>query len=376
MTSNTDNDLFSKTLDDLEGSLDKKIEHRMSDMSQRMGMESSTDLDSMETALDRKVEQRMDNLMGARTQPDVQIGSTVLQSQAQEAHVFRLGLLGTIQVKADHNFLGGDSIFRVPASTVKQMAAMVINSPYVQDNEQYRGIAESVNLIVMNNVPLVNAFACNESPRGYGHILPPVMVMCDGACVVTKLVSLVLGIIQPGQHEKIKSLLLPIIKDIGEIIEDNEGLFIEDDACDICNDYDIWSYMDEEARRRANSYGAAMMLAVLAHELGHIVYGHIHGKMVNEYEPDDLAVSRNQEREADSFASSIISRSPFRDYLVLGGIFWWVVLTWASDANKDIETTHPHPEERVMNFIREHRSQANALGIDEASINEFLPGKR
>jgi len=368
MASNLDDDVFLKTLDDLEQSLDKKIEQRMSDMSRRMGMESATDLDELQTALDRKVKQRMQSL----TDEPEKAGNHP-EATDKNAHVFRLGLLGTVQVKDDHNFLGGDSIFRVPASTVKQMAAMVINSPYVQDNDQYRSIAESVNLIVMNNVPLVNAFACNESPRGYGHILPPVMVMCDGACVVTKLVSLVLGIIQPGQHERIKSLLLPVVKDIGEIIEENEGLFTEDDACDICNDYDIWSYMDEEARRRANSYGASMMLAVLAHELGHIVYGHIHGKMANECEPDDLAVSRNQEREADSFASSIISRSPFRDYLVLGGIFWWVVLTWASDANKDIETTHPHPDERVMNFIREHRSQAAALGIDESTIIEFLP---
>jgi len=126
---------------------------------------------------------------------------------------------------------------------------------------------------------------------------------------------------------------------------------------------------DDELQRRARSYGAAMVITVIAHELGHIALGHTlaTGEATEE-------ISRNQEREADSFAASVATASPFSDYTVAGGIFWWMILTWVAAASGNPRaTTHPHARERLMDFIRANQAQAEALGITADNIPEFLP---
>ncbi len=111
-----------------------------------------------------------------------------------------------------------------------------------------------------------------------------------------------------------------------------------------------------------------MNMDVISHELGHIALCHTLGRNVN------MEISRNQEREADSFAASVASSSPFSDYIVAGGIFWWVIMAWVDAASDNTEeTTHPHSQERLMDYIRSNRDQAEEIGVGEASIFEFLP---
>jgi hypothetical protein len=111
-----------------------------------------------------------------------------------------------------------------------------------------------------------------------------------------------------------------------------------------------------------------MILNVVAHELGHICLGHTLGVKQN-YE-----ISRNQEREADSFAASVTASSPFSDYIVSGGIFWWVIMTWAAEsAGLQAETSHPHARERLMDYIRANKAQAEEIGITQETIQAYLP---
>ena len=106
----------------------------------------------------------------------------------------------------------------------------------------------------------------------------------------------------------------------------------------------------------------------MAHELGHIALAHILGRTPS------LEVSRNQEREADSFASSVVSTSPFGDYLVAGQIIWSLIMVWGEHTgNVEIATSHPLERERLMDFIRANEAKAASIGIDKQTIQDFLP---
>jgi Zn-dependent protease with chaperone function len=111
-----------------------------------------------------------------------------------------------------------------------------------------------------------------------------------------------------------------------------------------------------------------MMAQVIGHELGHIALGHTLGTSAN------LEVSRNQEREADSFASSVLSTCPFGEYLVAGPVVWELIWVWCEHAgNRRIAATHPLSKERLMEFIRANKDESEAIGMCESTIREFMP---
>jgi hypothetical protein len=125
---------------------------------------------------------------------------------------------------------------------------------------------------------------------------------------------------------------------------------------------------DPAVAHKAQSFAVGMMAYVIGHELGHIALGHTLCASAN------LEVSRNQEREADSFASSVISTCPFGEYLVTGPVVWDLVWVWCQYAGNDrMATTHPLSRERLLDFIRANAAQSAALGISEATIRDFLP---
>ena len=82
----------------------------------------------------------------------------------------------------------------------------------------------------------------------------------------------------------------------------------------------------------------------------------------------NLEISRNQEREADSFASSVISSSPFGDYLVFGTILWEAVWVWVERATGQIASTHPLASERLADLIRANPSVASEIGLSLEGI--------
>ena len=79
-------------------------------------------------------------------------------------------------------------------------------------------------------------------------------------------------------------------------------------------------------------------------------------------------------RGADSFASSVISSSPFGEFMVMGTLLWELAWVWCEQAaGRTQATTHPLARERLMDFIRANAAVAAELGIDERRIGEFLP---
>jgi len=119
----------------------------------------------------------------------------------------------------------------------------------------------------------------------------------------------------------------------------------------------------------ANSYLTGALLSVIGHELGHICLAHtIRGDRSN-------GISRNDERQADLFAHSVVTTTPFSSYTVLGTLFTEVIFTWMSKGHTGPATTHPHSRERVYNTMASHDEILTELGITMDNIDSFLPPK-
>ena len=139
--------------------------------------------------------------------------------------------------------------------------------------------------------------------------------------------------------------------------------------CGKCSEKDCVAYLrqcglanaigDVKIRQRAISYSSGTIVSVLAHESGHHALGHLLGVQ----QKNNLEIDRNQEREADSFASSVISASPFGEYIFAGTLFWHYAVAMQSDGDSDVQRKHPLSKERFENFVRANREKAEAMGI-------------
>lgn len=79
------------------------------------------------------------------------------------------------------------------------------------------------------------------------------------------------------------------------------------------------------------------------------------------YKINGNGISRDQERQADSFKSSVIATSPFAKQIILGDILFWSVL----DRTRPYDGTGTHPghKERLENLVRAHPDLAASIGI-------------
>jgi len=117
----------------------------------------------------------------------------------------------------------------------------------------------------------------------------------------------------------------------------------------------------------------------IAHEMGHICLGHAGGP---GYRGQRETISRNQEREADIFESSVVTS--FNNILFIMGRIGADLLIASLerigrsillDEGKEIErghSTHPDSEERLFNAIRDHRNDLEKDGITMELIAEWL----
>lgn len=126
-----------------------------------------------------------------------------------------------------------------------------------------------------------------------------------------------------------------------------------------------------ERLRLARELLCAMVMYVIGHELGHVCYGHIFGP---GYSDQPLEVCQNQERDADSFASSVIARSPSQEHWFAGQVM--ALLTMALHEAHGVVTefaTHPTARERLRNAVRSNPAAAAAMGLTEEMVDEIAP---
>ena len=288
--------------------------------------------------------------------------------QMKSASVLKLKNLVSPEQKRE--FISEDRFELITTETdIIQIAQFVFYSKHVQSNQLYRLRAEQTSLVFLGENPIVNAFATDHAIPDL-NVEPPFICIFGGLVNATKISSLALSYFRTERSDEARKILVDIIRGVGNSIIENNGLFHNESVHQIFNQYKQYFYHHNPAEIQglAKSFTAAMNLSVIAHELGHIALGHTLGDRSND------EISRNQEREADSFASSVASSSPFSDHIVAGGIFWWVILSWVDAISGRIEvTTHPFSRDRLLDYIRANIDQAKLLGIDETSINDFLP---
>ena len=201
--------------------------------------------------------------------------------------------------------------------------------------------------------PTINAFA---SVAG-GDV--PMITLLGGAIRFANLIAAAfVGATAAKEKNDSQSPLPEITAALGKWCLERHAAFSAADAAEFAAKYNLNLVMDDPMlARKVKSFAAGLLTGILAHELGHLSLGHCYGRRVN------LEVSRNQEREADSFASSVISSSPFGDYLIFGTILWELVWVWVEKAIGREATTHPLSSERLGDLIRANPSIAADLGL-------------
>ena len=118
---------------------------------------------------------------------------------------------------------------------------------------------------------------------------------------------------------------------------------------------------DPEIRTSARMLSEGMIVGILAHECGHVLLGHTSSSA----DEDNLEVSRNQEREADSFAASVSSSgtASVGNVQFQGQILFHYALAQQTDGLDDGRGSHPQSAERVDNFIRADPDRAKMYGL-------------
>ncbi len=244
-------------------------------------------------------------------------------------------------------------MWETSANELLQLMQYVCASPHVTSNVKYAETTQKLDFAVKMVDPTINAFARIAQND------VPTITLLGGAVRFANLVSAAYVGASAVRERKGGGNPLPeITSALGRWCLEKRASFTAEGTCEFAEKYNLHLVMsDSSLARKARSFSAGLLIGVLAHELGHLALGHCHGRRVN------LEISRNQEREADSFASSVISSSPFGDYLVFGTILWEAVWVWVEKATGHTASTHPLSSERLADFIRANPSIAAELGV-------------
>ena len=264
-------------------------------------------------------------------------------------------------------------------SQIHQSASFTLSSPFIQENAAYAKRVSSINFVYMDHDLQLNAYATDHpvTLEDGTKVTPPVVVFLAGLDVAIRLaaaaLSTHLAVAELRQKTPGSSLLAGTLSRIGETLR-RTGKFGPEASLAIFKECVLPSVpdVDEHTISLTRSYTAAMESFVIAHEAGHVALGHTQGGRQN------LDVSRNQEREADSFAASTLSTSPFRDYLFLGGVFVTIIFSWTEFVfGNRPATTHPLGRERFFNLLRSNSASADEVsrrfGLTTQRLTELLP---
>ena len=235
-----------------------------------------------------------------------------------------------------------------------QMYGYVVQAPFVIENLQYRDRVAKADFVYIATNDVVNAFAGRRVVEQDGKkSLAFHTVFLGGAARYARMV----GLAAAAQDAGNKGLLRKFIANIPPYMCAECG---EKNAMAYLRRSGVADYLSDAAvRQKAISYSSGTIVSALAHESGHHALGHL----LSISEKTNLEIDRNQEREADSFASSVISASPFGEYIFAGTLFWHYALAAQSDSGNGLNRDHPLSRERFENFVRANAEKAAAMGI-------------
>ena len=252
---------------------------------------------------------------------------------------------------------------------LRQLMTWVCASAHVAGNRQYAQVADRLHFVIARQICDINAFATRGEFSQSADIPAdaPMIYILGGAIRYAKLISAayVASSVIKEMKPEAGNLMPAFVQAIGYWVISNNAKIGLAEMAEFAGKLGLHYFIAAEmTARKISSFASAMLIGILAHEFGHLALGHVQGGSAN------LEVSRNQEREADSFASSVISTSPFGGYLVLGMVLWDLVWVWYEKATGAPATTHPLSSERLADLIRANPSAAAELGLLEPGAAE------
>ncbi len=313
---------LDRRLDDRLGQLDSRLDERMKD-------------------LDDRLDGRLGELDG-RLHGDSRPGSRAGQR----------GLQGSAPVEASPDIRRFPPGFLPDGAEMEELRQLVFGSKHVRANEAYDDMAHSTRFKYFEDDPRFNAFAGRDA------VGPRVMILGG---LVREFAAM--AIMSTFESRDTADGLLAYARQRAATAPGTPLATRPLRA----------QPTDEELARLhfARELMCAMVMWVIGHELGHICYSHIFGP---DYEGQPDEVCKNQERDADSFASSVIASSSARQHWFHGQIKALATLALHEAHGVVIEfATHPTAKERLRNAVRSHPKEATELGLTEKMVEEMVP---
>jgi len=272
-----------------------------------------------------------------------------------------------------------EELLRPKHEEMKQAEESVRTSAFVQSNLLYKERARTIGFYFDADNLLVNAGATDRPAKlsDGSAVSPPAIIYLGGMSNAVCLVSAALAIYM---KERLDSILRFTFHDLGRAVVASRVQFSTDNAAGIFDrnlGFKLAALLrsaPEVIFAGARAFRTSMYMHTLAHELGHIALGHT----LRFESHHNLDIARNQEREADSFAASVLSSCPGREFHFLGAALSTALFVWTDRAaGSPAASTHPCPRERFQNLFATHSEAARdadqQFGLDQRRLNELLP---
>lgn len=276
------------------------------------------------------------------------------------------------------------------ASTLAALYKAAQQSPFVTGNPNYRSKTSGTSLGIDNTTWMgkctINGFATEQdivlAPGASGPALPSTdlpenTVRIPGPCIVLNefllmsagLASVFLCSAIPASNVS-KERLYDLSKALAINARASSKQFF--DRVNHCIQRADLLCEDTALVESAIRVRDGMVTAVLAHEMGHLCLGHT-SSLVRQDE-----VSRNMEREADSFAASLLHTMDNRAYHFVGQVMFDLMMTWQHHGyGPQIPTSHPSSRDRLLAAFTSNPTaagEAEALfGMSVSDWKSLLP---
>lgn len=238
---------------------------------------------------------------------------------------------------------------------MRHLWEIIRTSPHIAGNKLYSAVIANVEFRYLSDDDDVNAFAAMHKQGGLGVGRKPILCLLGGYVRISRVLALAYAANQSGVTDAMPRLVGIWNKLHNGFSESKMEAFVKDTGL-------AEVVKNPEILVKAKAISSGMILATLAHEAGHHALGHLHGRV----DTDTHEISRNQEREADSFEASIMSISPFGEFMLMGDLLFYAVdAKVGGGGGTHPYSTHPYSDERYNNLVKANPVLAKAIGLSE-----------
>ena len=236
---------------------------------------------------------------------------------------------------------------------IRAIWACIVTSPYVRSNPQYETVLRNTTVCYDEGDGEINAYANSEERN---QVRRPIVRVLGGFVRYAFCCGCARASDRLGVTTNALTCMLRDMKDSSRRALDESQHAVG--AAKSCTE------VREEARRIA----AGMLMAVLAHEAGHLAYGHVQHDVA--FIKSNIDVVRNEERDADSFASSVMTSSAYGRYMFESFALYHWFFAQFDEPEKAADLDHPLHKERLENLIRANERLAREMGLSLSNSGE------